>query len=123
MQFYTIKSSLVKGDIMLVDVTDLTFDAEVLKANTPVLIDMWAPWCGPCRMVEPILKKLSDNYQGRVKFCRMNVDENQKTPSQYRVMSIPNMLFIKNGKVIDTAVGAMPEAALQSKVDALLAAQ
>ncbi len=106
---------------MLVDVTDQTFDAEVLKANLPVLIDMWAPWCGPCRMVEPILKKLSDKYQGRVKFCRMNVDENQKTPSQYRVMSIPNMLFIKSGKVIDTAIGAMPEAALQSKVDALLA--
>ncbi|RJO62202.1 MAG: thioredoxin [Dehalococcoidia bacterium] len=108
---------------MLIDVTDQSFDAEVLKANLPVLIDMWAPWCGPCRMVEPILKKLSDKYQGKVKFCRMNVDENQKTPSQYRVMSIPNMLFIKSGKVIDTAVGAMPEAALQSKVDALLAAK
>ena len=108
---------------MLVDVTDQTFDAEVMKTNLPVLIDMWAPWCGPCRMVEPILKKLSDKYQGKVKFCRMNVDENQKTPSQYRVMSIPNMLFIKNGKVIDTAVGAMPEAALQSKIDALLAAK
>ena len=108
---------------MLIDVTDQTFDAEVLKSNLPVLIDMWAPWCGPCRMVEPILKKLSDKYQGKVKFCRRNVDENQKTPSQYRVMSIPNMLFIKNGKVIDTAIGAMPEAALQSKVDALLAAK
>ena len=106
---------------MLIDVTDQTFDAEVLKANLPVLIDMWAPWCGPCRMVEPTLKKLSDKYQGKVKFCRMNVDENQKTPSQYRIMSIPNMLFIKSGKVIDTAVGAMPEAALQSKLDALLA--
>lgn len=108
---------------MLVDVTDQTFDAEVLKSGTPVLIDMWAPWCGPCRMVEPILKKLSDKYTGKVKFCRMNVDENQKTPSQYRVMSIPNMLFIKGGKVIDTAVGAMPESALQGKVDALLAAK
>ena len=108
---------------MLIDVTDQTFDTEVLKATMPVLIDMWAPWCGPCRMVEPILKKLSEKYQGKIKFCRMNVDENQKTPSQYRVMSIPNMLFIKSGKVIDTAVGAMPEAALQSKVDALLSAK
>jgi thioredoxin 1 len=108
---------------VLIDVTDQTFDGEVMKASLPVLIDMWAPWCGPCRMVEPILKKLSDKYQGKVKFCRMNVDENQKTPSQYRVMSIPNMLFIKGGKVIDTAVGAMPEATLQSKVDALLAAK
>jgi len=108
---------------VLIDVTDQTFDAEVMKSGLPVLIDMWAPWCGPCRMVEPILKKLSDKYQDKVKFCRMNVDENQKTPSQYRVMSIPNMLFMKNGKVIDTAVGAMPEAALQGKVDALLAAK
>jgi thioredoxin 1 len=108
---------------MLVDVTDQTFDAEVMKADVPVLIDMWAPWCGPCRMVEPVLKKLSDKYQGKVKFCRMNVDENQKIPSQYHVMSIPNMIFIKDGKVIDTAVGAMPEAALQGKVEALLAAK
>lgn len=107
---------------MLIDVTDQTFEAEVMKANIPVLIDMWAPWCGPCRMVEPILKKLSDKYQGKVKFCRMNVDENQKTPSQYRVMSIPNMLFIKSGKVVDTAVGALPENALQAKVDGLIAA-
>ena len=107
---------------MLIDVTDQTFDAEVMKANIPVLIDMWAPWCGPCRMVEPILKKLSDKYQGKVKFCRMNVDENQKTPSQYRVMSIPNMLFIKNGKVFDTVVGAASEGALQAKVDSLIAA-
>ena len=107
---------------MLIDVTDQTFDAEVMKANIPVLIDMWAPWCGPCRMVEPILKKLSDKYQGKVKFCRMNVDENQKTPSQYRVMSIPNMLFMKSGKVVDTAVGALPENALQAKVDGLIAA-
>jgi thioredoxin 1 len=108
---------------MLIDVTDQTFDAEVMKANIPVLIDMWAPWCGPCRMVEPILKKLSDKYQGKVKFCRMNVDENQKTPSQYRVMSIPNMLFIKSGKVVDTAVGALAENALQAKVDAFIAAK
>ena len=108
---------------MLVDVTDQTYDAEVIKSTLPVLIDMWAPWCGPCRMVEPVLKKLSDKYDGKVKFCRMNVDENQKTPSQYRVMSIPNMLFIKGGKVIDTAVGAMPESALQSKIEALLAAK
>jgi thioredoxin 1 len=108
---------------MLIDVTDQTFEAEVLKSTQPVLIDMWAPWCGPCRMVEPILKKMAEKYQGKVKFCRMNVDENQKTPSQYRVMSIPNILFMKNGKVIDTVVGAVPEAVLQPKVEALLQAK
>ena len=105
---------------MLRDVTDQTFDAEVLKSAQPVLIDMWAPWCGPCRQVEPMLKKLAEKYLGKVKFCRMNVDENPKTPAQYRVMSIPNMLFIKNGKVVDTVIGAVPEGVLVPKVEALM---
>ena len=105
---------------MLIDVTDATFEDEVTKATVPVLIDMRAPWCGPCRMVEPILKKLADKYDGKVKFCRLNVDKNQIVPSQYSVRSIPNMLFIKNGKVLDTAVGALPESALQNKVDSLI---
>lgn len=107
---------------MLVDVTDATFESEVMKASLPVLIDMWAPWCSPCRMVEPILKKLSDKYTGKVKFCRLNVDENQLTPAKYNVRGIPNMLFIKNGKVVDTAIGAQPESSLQGKVEGLLAA-
>ncbi|MCL2679196.1 MAG: thioredoxin [Dehalococcoidia bacterium] len=106
----------------MIDVTDATFEAEVLKSPLPVLIDMWAPWCGPCRMVAPILEKLADKYAGKVKFCRMNVDENQKTPALYSVRSIPNMLFLKNGKVVDNVVGALPESAIQSRVDALLAA-
>jgi thioredoxin 1 len=108
---------------MLNDVTDLNFDAEVLKSAQPILIDFWAPWCGPCRMVEPVLKKLSEKYQGQVKFCRMNVDENPKTPAQYRVMSIPNILFMKNGKVLDTHIGSAPEAVLVPKVDALIQAK
>ena len=105
---------------MFVDVTDQTFDAEVLKATQPVVIDMWAPWCGPCRMVEPVFKKLSEKYDGKVKFCRMNVDDNPRTAGQYRVMSIPTMLFMKDGKVMQTSIGALPEAALQPKVEALL---
>lgn len=108
---------------MFVDVTDQSFDAEVLKSAQPVLIDMWAPWCGPCRMVEPVINKLAEKYQGRVKVCRMNVDENPKTPSQYRVMSIPTMLFIKGGRVMDTVIGAVPESALTPKVEALLQAK
>ncbi len=105
---------------MLVDVTDNTFESEVTKADLPVLLDMWASWCGPCRMVEPILRKLSDKYQGKVKFCRLNVDENRLIPAKFNVRSVPNMLFIKNGEVVDTAVGALPESALQAKVEALL---
>ncbi|MCL1885975.1 MAG: thioredoxin [Dehalococcoidia bacterium] len=105
---------------MLIDVTDVTFDSEVIKSDLPVLIDMWALWCGPCRMVEPILTKLSEKYDGKVKFCRMNVDENKTVPAKYHVMSIPNMIFLKNGEVVDTAIGALPESALQSKVESLL---
>lgn len=105
---------------MLIDVTDATFESEVIKSSLPVVIDMWAPWCGPCRMVEPILTKISEKYSGKVKFCRLNVDENKNTPSKYHVMSIPNIIFLKNGKVVDTAVGALPESTLQSKVEALL---
>ena len=105
---------------MLIDVTDATFENEVIKSDLPVIIDMWAPWCGPCRKVEPILQKLSEKYSGKIKFYRMNVDENKTTPSQYRVMSIPNMIFFKNGQVVDTAIGALPESALQSKLDAIL---
>jgi thioredoxin 1 len=108
---------------MLIDVTDATFEDEVTKSTMPVLIDMWAPWCGPCRMVEPILKKLSEKYGGKIKFCRLNVDENQIVPSQYSVRSIPNMLFIKNGKVVDTVVGALTESALQSKIEKFISAK
>jgi thioredoxin 1 len=106
----------------MIDVTDATFDAEVLKSKVPVVVDMWAPWCGPCRMVAPVLEKLAGKYQGKVKFCRLNVDENQTVSAQFGVRSIPNMLFMKDGKVVTTAVGALPESQLAGKVDTLLAA-
>ena len=105
---------------MVKDVTDQTFDAEVLKSTLPVLVDMWAPWCGPCRQVRPVLDKLSEKYQGKISFFAMNVDENKRTPAQYRVMSIPNMLFIKGGKVVDTVIGSASESALAAKLEALL---
>ncbi|MCL2149534.1 MAG: thioredoxin [Dehalococcoidia bacterium] len=105
---------------MVNEVTDQTFDSEVLKSTQPVLVDMWAPWCGPCRQVRPILEKLSVKYQGKVKFCALNVDDNPRTPAQYRVMSIPNMLFIKDGKVVDTVIGSVPESALTTKIEAMV---
>ena len=105
---------------MVNDVTDQTFDADVLKSTQPVLVDMWAPWCGPCRQIRPVIEKLSEQYQGKVKFCAMNVDENKRTPAQYHVMSIPNLLFIKDGKVADTVIGSVPESALVTKLDALI---
>ncbi len=105
---------------MVKEITDSSFNEEVIKSNTPVLVDMWAPWCGPCRMVAPVIEKLAKEYEGKVKFCKLNVDENPKMASQYQVMSIPTLLLFKNGAVADTIVGAVPESSLKSKVDNLL---
>ncbi len=105
---------------MPLEITDETFDAEVMKSKLPVLVDFWAPWCGPCRMVAPVIEKLEEKHKDKFKFCKMNVDQNQKTAGQYRVMSIPTLMFFKAGKVEDTVVGAVPEGALQTKIDKLM---
>ena len=105
---------------MSLEITDSTFGKEVLQSTMPVLVDFWAPWCGPCRMVEPIIESLSKKYDGKFKFCKLNVDENQQTASKYSVMSIPTLMFFKDGEVADTSVGALPERALQDKIDSIL---
>ena len=83
---------------MVVNVSDQNFESEVIKSAQPVLVDLWAPWCGPCRMVGPVIEKLEGEYDGKVKFCKLNVDENQQTAAKYSVMSIPTLLFFKNGE-------------------------
>jgi len=105
---------------MVTEVTDQNFEEEVIKSTLPVLVDLWAPWCGPCRMVAPVIDKLAESYNGRFKFCRLNVDQNPRTAGSYHVMSIPTLLFIKDGKVMDTVIGAVPEQTLQPKIEALL---
>ncbi len=105
---------------MVLDITDKTFDDEVIKSQTPVLVDLWAPWCGPCRIIAPVVEKLSTQYQGKMKFCRLNVDENKQVASRFRVMSIPTLMFFKNGKAVETVIGAVPEGVLKPKIDALL---
>lgn len=105
---------------MVIEVTEQNFEAEVIKSTLPVLVDLWAPWCRPCLMVAPVIDKLAEKYNGRVKFCRLNVDENPQTAARYRIMSIPTLMFFKGGKVVDTVIGAVPEQALQPKIEALL---
>jgi len=105
------------------EINDGNFEDEVLKCSLPVVVDFWAPWCGPCRMIAPITEKLAEEYEGRLKFCKLNVDENQQTASKYRVMSIPQILFFKGGEVVDESTGAVPESALRSKVESVLQGQ
>jgi thioredoxin 1 len=99
------------------EVTDATFESEVLKSDVPVLIDFWAPWCGPCKAIAPVVDELATAYAGKLKVVKMNVDDNAQTPSTYGVRSIPNLLLIKGGQVKDQIIGAVPKAHLQKAID------
>ncbi len=99
-----------------VDVTDASFDQEVLKANIPALVDFWATWCAPCKAVAPILDELSQNYDGKVKFTKLNVDENPMTCAKYGIRSIPTLLLFKEGKVMAQEIGAVPKKRMEELI-------
>ena len=99
-----------------VTITDATFSQEVLSYPGPVLVDCWAPWCGPCRMVAPVLDQLASEYAGQIKIAKVNVDDNPVTASQYGIQSIPTMLFFKNGNLIDQKVGALPKQEIERHI-------
>ncbi len=101
-------------------VTDVTFEQQVLKSPIPVLVDFWAPWCAPCRMVAPVLEQLAKEYEGRLRIVKLNVDENPHFAGKYGIQGIPTMLIFRDGAVIDRIVGAVPKEHLRAKLDALL---
>jgi thioredoxin 1 len=103
-----------------IHVNDAAFEKTVLKAELPVIVDFWAPWCGPCKMVAPILDKFAKEYDGKLIIAKVNTDENQEWASRYGVQGIPTMLFVYNGKIVHRQVGSVPEAMLRETLDQFL---
>ncbi len=105
------------GEVNEVTITDSTFNKEVLEAGLPVLVDFWAEWCGPCRMIAPVVGEIAAEYKGRVKVCKLNVDSGPQTASQYGIMNIPTLMIFKSGKAVDKIVGAVSKGVIIAKID------
>jgi len=105
----------------ITNISDKDFDAEVIQSSTPVLVDFWAEWCGPCKMIAPVLEEIATDYGDRLKIVKVNVDENQQKPGEYGVRGIPTLLLFKDGKLAATKVGALTKSQLAAFIDAALA--
>ena len=104
----------------LVEFTDDNFDAEVLKSDLPVLVDFWAEWCGPCKMVSPIVEELSEEYTGKIKVTKLDVDSNPQTAASFGIRGIPTLLMFKDGAAVDQIVGAVPKTTLKERLDQII---
>ncbi|XPV74896.1 MAG: thioredoxin [Desulfovibrio sp.] len=101
---------------MTMEVTDATFEAEVLNSDVPVIIDFWAPWCGPCRAMGPVIDELATEFEGKVKIVKMNVDENSASPSKYGIRAIPTLIMFKDGEVVDQTTGAVSKSTIKDMI-------
>jgi len=106
---------------LVIHTTDQNFEKEVVQSDKPVLVDFWAPWCGPCRAIAPVLDELASEYGEKIKIVKVNVDENQQAPQRFSVRGIPTLIFFKGGKDVETLVGAHPKETLKEKIDSVLA--
>ena len=106
------------GDLL--QVTDDSFEEEIIKSDLPAMVDFWAEWCGPCKMVGPVVEELAQEYKGKVKVAKLNVDENRQTPAKYGIRNIPTLLFFKGGQLAQTIIGAHPKTAINEELKKLL---
>ncbi|MBW1721519.1 MAG: thioredoxin [Deltaproteobacteria bacterium] len=106
------------GNVM--EVTDETFEAEIEKSEIPAMVDFWADWCGPCKMIGPVVEELAAEYQGKIKIAKMNVDNNRETPAKFGIRSIPTLILFKGGEVAQTIIGAQPKSYIEEEIKKVL---
>jgi thioredoxin 1 len=105
---------------MTIEITDASFKSEVTDSPVPVLVDFWAPWCGPCKMIAPVLEEIAQEYEGKAKIVKINIDDNQNTPAQFGVRSIPTLILFKNGQEVEKVIGAQGKDKLTALIDSAL---